>query len=71
MKFGKFGVFTMTDILDAGQLADLAKRTEELGYSALWYPEAVTYETFAKKEKQRRQFVSEGLGQQRLGGKLL
>jgi probable F420-dependent oxidoreductase len=47
MKFGKFGVFTMTDILDAAQLADLAKRTEELGYSALWYPEAVTYETFA------------------------
>jgi alkanesulfonate monooxygenase SsuD/methylene tetrahydromethanopterin reductase-like flavin-dependent oxidoreductase (luciferase family) len=47
MKFGKFGVFTNTDILDAAQLADLAKRTEELGYSTLWYPEAVNYETFA------------------------
>lgn len=47
MKFGKFGVFTNTDILDAAQLADLAKRTEGLGYSTLWYPEAVNYETFA------------------------
>ena len=47
MKFGKFGAFTMTDMLDAGQLADMVKRLEDLGYSTLWYPEAVTYETFA------------------------
>ncbi len=47
MKFGKFGVFTFTDMMDAGQLADLAKRVEELGYSTLWYPEAINYETFA------------------------
>jgi probable F420-dependent oxidoreductase len=47
MEFGKFGVFTATDALDAGQLADMVKRLEDLGYSTLWYPEAVTYETFA------------------------
>ena len=47
MKFGKFGVFTFTDVLDATQLADLAKRVEELGYSTLWYPEAINYEAFA------------------------
>ena len=47
MKFGAYGVFTFTDILDATQLADLAKRVEELGYSTLWYPEAFNYEPFA------------------------
>ncbi|HCU89396.1 MAG TPA: LLM class F420-dependent oxidoreductase [Gammaproteobacteria bacterium] len=47
MKFGKFGVFTMTDALNAGQLGDMVARLEDLGYSTLWYPEAVTYETFA------------------------
>ena len=46
MKFGQYGVFTFTDVLDAAQLADLAKRVEGLGYSTLWYPEAVNYETF-------------------------
>lgn len=47
MKFGKFGVFTFTDIMDPGQLSDLAKRVEALGYSTLWYPEAINYEAFA------------------------
>lgn len=47
MKFGKFGVFTFTDIMDATQLAELATRVESLGYSTLWYPEAFNYETFA------------------------
>jgi probable F420-dependent oxidoreductase len=47
MEFGKFGVFTFSDILDAGQLAELARRVEELGYSTLWYPEAINYEAFA------------------------
>lgn len=47
MKFGKLGVFTFTDIMDARQLAELAARVEELGYSTLWYPEAFNYETFA------------------------
>ncbi len=47
MKFGKLGVFTFTDAMDASQLADLATRVEGLGYSTLWYPEAFNYETFA------------------------
>jgi len=47
MKFGKFGVFGFADMLDAAQLVELAKRVEELGYSTLWYPEAINYETFA------------------------
>jgi probable F420-dependent oxidoreductase len=47
MKFGRFGVFTFTDAMDAGQLSELTKRVEGLGYSTLWYPEAFNYETFA------------------------
>jgi len=47
MKFGKYGVFTFTDILGAADLAELARRVEGLGYSTLWYPEAFNYETFA------------------------
>ena len=47
MKFGKYGVFTFTDVLDSTQLADLAQRIEALGYSTLWYPEAMNYEAFA------------------------
>jgi len=46
MKFGKYGVFTFTDALDATQLGELAGRLEELRYSTLWYPEAFNYETF-------------------------
>lgn len=47
MDFGKFGVFSFADQLDAAQLAELAGRVEELGYSTLWYPEVFNYETFA------------------------
>lgn len=47
MKFGAYGVFTFTDVLDAAQLAELATRVEQLGYSTLWYPEAFNYEAFA------------------------
>ena len=47
MKFGKFGVFTFTDVMGPADLADLARRVEALGYSTLWYPEAFNYETFA------------------------
>jgi probable F420-dependent oxidoreductase len=46
MKFGKLGVFAFTEALNAAQLADLAPRIEGLGYSTLWYPEAIRYETF-------------------------
>jgi probable F420-dependent oxidoreductase len=47
MQFGKYGVFTFTDIMNGAQLAELAGRVESLGYSTLWYPEAFNYETFA------------------------
>lgn len=47
MRFGAYGVFTFTDRMDAAQLAGLARRLEELGYSTLWYPEAIHYEPFA------------------------
>jgi len=46
MKFGKLGVFSITESLNAAQLTDLAQRVEGLGYSTLWYPEAFHYETF-------------------------
>jgi len=47
MNFGKLGVFTFTDAMNATELADLATRLEALNYSTLWYPEAFNYETFA------------------------
>ena len=47
MKFGKYGVFAFTDPLDQRGLSELCKRSEEMGYSTLWYPEAFNYETFA------------------------
>lgn len=47
MKFGKYGVFTLTEIMNAKELAELATRLEEFGYSNLWYPEAFNYEAFA------------------------
>lgn len=47
MEFGQYGVFAFTDVMDAAALADMTKRLEALGYSALWYPEAFNYEAFA------------------------
>ena len=47
MKFGQYGVFTFTDMMDGPQLTELAQRVEALGYSTLWYPEAFNYEPFA------------------------
>ncbi|HIF11399.1 MAG TPA: TIGR03620 family F420-dependent LLM class oxidoreductase [Sneathiellales bacterium] len=47
MKLGKYGVFTFTDVMAPDELANLARRVEELGYSTLWYPEAFNYETMA------------------------
>ena len=41
MKIGKLGVFYFLDSLTAQQSADFARRVEELGYGALWYPEAI------------------------------
>ncbi len=39
MDIGKKGVFWFTDTLDPAQLIELAQRSEQLGYGALWYPE--------------------------------
>jgi alkanesulfonate monooxygenase SsuD/methylene tetrahydromethanopterin reductase-like flavin-dependent oxidoreductase (luciferase family) len=39
MDLGQKGVFCFTDALSPTQLIELAQRTEELGYVALWYPE--------------------------------
>jgi probable F420-dependent oxidoreductase len=47
MDLGQKGVFCFTDALNTAQLIELAQRTEQLGYSALWYPEALGYESFA------------------------
>ena len=47
MDLGQKGVFWFTDSLSRGQLVELAQRTEQLGYGALWYPEALSYESFS------------------------
>ena len=47
MDLGQKGVFWFTDALTSAQLVELAQRTEELGYAALWYPEALSYESFS------------------------
>jgi len=47
MELGRKGVFWFTDTLDRAQLIELVERTEQLGYSALWYPEALRYESFS------------------------
>jgi Luciferase-like monooxygenase len=47
MDLGKWGVFAFTDVLTPAQLAELAQRTEQLDYTALWYPEVLGYEAFA------------------------
>ena len=46
MDLGQKGVFWFTDALSPTQLIELAQRTEQLGYTALWYPEALSYESF-------------------------
>jgi alkanesulfonate monooxygenase SsuD/methylene tetrahydromethanopterin reductase-like flavin-dependent oxidoreductase (luciferase family) len=45
MDLGKRGgvLFWFTDALTPAQLIELAQRTEQLGYSGLWYPEALGY----------------------------
>ena len=47
MELGKLGVFCFTDVLTPAQLTALAQQTERLGYAALWYPEVLSYESFA------------------------
>jgi probable F420-dependent oxidoreductase len=40
MKLGKLGIFTFFDGVTAAVSLEIARRTEQLGYSALWIPEA-------------------------------
>ena len=47
MDFGQLGVFLYCDGLERDELANSTKRIEELGYSTLWYPEALNYEAMA------------------------
>jgi alkanesulfonate monooxygenase SsuD/methylene tetrahydromethanopterin reductase-like flavin-dependent oxidoreductase (luciferase family) len=47
MELGPKGIFWFTDTLNPAQLIELAQRCEQLGYSALWYPEVLGYESFA------------------------
>src|SRR5947209_6841213 len=47
MDLGRKGVFWFTDAMTSAQLVELAQRTEEFGYAALWYPEALGYESFS------------------------
>jgi hypothetical protein len=46
MELGRKGVFWFTDTLDQAQLIELVHRSEQLGYSALWYPEALALRMF-------------------------
>src|SRR5437667_148562 len=46
MDLGQKGVFWFTDALTRAQLIELAQCIERLGYAALWYPEALSYESF-------------------------
>ena len=41
------GVFTFLDGLTGAQTGQLARRVEQLGYSALWFPETLGRESFS------------------------
>ncbi len=43
----ELGVFASTHALDRKELVRLVQNTEELGYSSLWFPEALSYESFS------------------------
>ena len=47
MQLGRLGVWNPNDRLSPPELIRLLKVSDDLGYSALWYPEAVGYEAFS------------------------
>jgi probable F420-dependent oxidoreductase len=47
MEIGKLGAWFFLDSMSAQETADFARKVEQLGYSALWIPEAVGREPFA------------------------
>lgn len=42
------GVWLLTDGMTAEQTAEFAQRIEELGYSALWFPEILGRHSFVQ-----------------------
>lgn len=46
-KPGGLGIWCATNVLQANELAALAGEVERLGYETLWYPESLSYESFA------------------------
>ncbi len=47
MRQGSLALFLYSDALRGAELRDAAQRAEALGYEALWYVEALHYESFA------------------------
>ena len=47
MDYGKLGLWFPADRLDKAGLAELVRRAEGLGFSHLWYPESLGYESFS------------------------
>ncbi|SRR5579883_27000 len=47
MEIGKLGLWSILDPLSAADSAAFARKVEQLGYSAMWIPEAVGREPFA------------------------
>ena len=47
MKLGRLGVWSANDRLTPAELIRLLHVSEDLGYCALWYPEAVGYEALS------------------------
>ena len=47
MEIGKLGVWSILDAMKAADSAAFARKVEQLGYSAMWIPEAVGREPFA------------------------
>jgi probable F420-dependent oxidoreductase len=47
MELGKLGVWTWLDDMSGPEAAEFAQRLEQLGYSALWVPEAVGRDPFS------------------------
>ena len=41
------GVWCSTNVLNNKELTELAQGVEKRGYMSLWYPESLSYETFA------------------------
>ena len=48
MQLGTVGAWVNLDPMTPAQAADTARRVEELGYSALWYPDSATYDSLTR-----------------------